>query len=132
MLRIKERVTTDTFVISVNGLIDQKDLQTITPELERAIDANDQINLVYEVHHPEGIAPGTMFEEIKQSLQHFLDINRIAVLHSFTFSDDLPFAHSFTPTTVRNFPRTAYKEACRWAADDQSLFFEHDVEHLVS
>ena len=62
------------------GKLSRKSYDSFVPELDRLIEANGKIRMIFEMIHFEGWTLGAAWEDLKFGCKHFHDIERIAIV----------------------------------------------------
>ena len=84
-------------------------------ELERLIEAHGPIRVLVHLEDFHGWTAGALWDELRFDLEHFRDIDRLAVVGDSSWERGLAaFAKPFTAAEVRFFDRADYGKAERW------------------
>ena len=101
---------------AINGKIKSEDYQIINRQLEQAVRQSGKVKFYLEFLHLEGITPAALWEDTKSGLKHAGDIDKVALLGSKDWVENLTEAGDFvTPGIDMEFFELGRKqEALNW------------------
>ena len=101
---------------AVNGKVTSEDYQIISQQLEQAARPSEKLTIYLELLNLEGGTPAALWEDIKNGLEHGSDIDKVALLGSKDWVENLTKAGDFvTPGIDMEFFELGRKqEALDW------------------
>jgi len=101
--------------VHVKGKLTKADYERITPEAERAIGKHGKIRVLFDMHDFHGWNAEALWEDMKFGLQHFRDIERLAIIGERPWQHGMAaFCKPFTTAEVRYFDRSDAERGQRW------------------
>jgi hypothetical protein len=101
--------------VRVSGKLSHEDYQHFVPEFERLVKKNGKIRVLFEMEGFHGWEGGALWDDIKFDLQHFSDLERLAMVGDKKWEKGMSvFCKPFTTAQIRYFDRAAITEARAW------------------
>jgi hypothetical protein len=101
--------------IQAQGKLTHEDYQKLVPEFERLVNAHGKINVLFEMVDFHGWQAMALWDDLKFSLTHLMQIDRLAMVGNKLWEEGLTnFCAPFTHADVRFFDPTQYAEARAW------------------
>ena len=118
MLAIVETGYDNVVGMRISGWIDKSDMDTLLPEIKKALSRSDRIGVYVELESFEGITSGALMEEIAFVLPHFRKVRKKAIVtNDEEIADKIRAVQGvFEHIAVRSFPFGEENEAMKWAA----------------
>lgn len=102
-------------VVKASNKLSQEDYEHFVPEVERLIEAQGKIRLLFEMHDFHGWEAGALWADIKFDLKHFADIERLAMVGEKKWEEWMAmFCKPFTSAEIRYFDQSEADEARSW------------------
>jgi hypothetical protein len=109
-------------VIRASGKLSKEDYEHFVPEVERLIEQEGKIRLLFEMHDFHGWEAGALWEDIKFDLKHFADIKRLAMVGEKKWEKWMAkFCQPFTSAEIRYFDQSHMDEARRWIVSEYAI-----------
>jgi hypothetical protein len=80
MFKILDRTLGNLIAIEVDGHIQKKDYDKITPLIEKSVKEYGKIRLYIQITKIEGVEPKAFIEDVKTYFKHFKHMEKIAVV----------------------------------------------------
>jgi len=80
MFKVLDLTNKDLIAVSINGKIEKKDYDKITPLIEKTVKEYGKVKLYIQINNIGGIEPKAFMEDVKTYFKHFDDISKIAVV----------------------------------------------------
>lgn len=104
-----------TIEVHVTGTLAKEDYEQFVPPVEHMIKQRGKIRLLVLLHDFKGWDAGALWEDIKFDVQHFNDIDRLAIVGENKWQKGMTiFCKPFTTATVQYFDRDQLDEARAW------------------
>jgi len=104
-------------VIHVSGKLLKEDYERLIPKFEQLIRKHGKIRILFDMTDFQGWDAGAVWEDVKLGIEHFSDIERIAMVGEEHWEQDMAtFCKPFTRAKVRYFEHTDVTKAHRWLA----------------
>jgi hypothetical protein len=114
-IQIEEESDGQAVAIHITGKLVDADYARMVPELDRLIQHNGQLRLLFELTKFEGWQPGALWDEVEFDLKHFADIERLAIIGDRKWEQDMAaFYQPFTKATIRYFDLADADKAWQW------------------
>ena len=116
MLEISDRSQGRLVGLRVTGRITQDDVERASAHLEKVIqESGGGIRLLVEVPELAGIAPAAFWDDLKFTLAHRRDFERVAIVADQSWLALWSrIAGAFTPAETRHFTSAELEAAWRW------------------
>ena len=102
-------------VVHVSGKLTKADYTSFVPEFERLASLHGKFRLLFDMTHFHGWDAGAAWEDFKLGLEHFADIERLAMVGDRKWQHGLAtFGKPFTKATVRYFDQADAAESRKW------------------
>jgi hypothetical protein len=102
-------------VVRVTGKLAATDYAELIPAVDRLIRLHGKLRLLFELTAFQGWEPGAFWDELKFDLNHFADIERIAIIGDKKWEQDMTaFYRPFTEATIRYFSVADAAQAWKW------------------
>ena len=104
-------------VVRLSGKLHKADYRHFVPIVENAIQKHGKIRMLVHLHNFHGWDAGGLWEDLKFDVNHFRDIERLAIVGETTWEKWMAeFCKPFTSASIRYFPSGQLAEARLWAA----------------
>ena len=102
-------------VVHVSGKLEKADFENFVPEFERLVRKNGKIRVLFDMTGFHGWEAGALWADIKFDIEHFADIERLAMVGEKTWQHGMAiFCKPFTKATIRYFDHAEIHEARDW------------------
>jgi hypothetical protein len=102
-------------VIRMKGKLHKSDYQHFVPIVEKAVQQNGRIRMLVHMHNFHGWDAGGLWEDVKFDVNHFNDIERLAIVGETKWEKLMAaFCAPFTTAAIRYFPSEQADEARTW------------------
>jgi hypothetical protein len=119
VLAREEKAGHRVLFIRASGKLSKEDYEHFVPEVERLIEHEGKIRLLFEMHDFHGWQAGALWEDIKFDLKHFADIERLAMVGEKKWEEWMAaFCRPFTSAEIHYFDRSRVEEARRWIVSE--------------
>jgi hypothetical protein len=117
-VQIKEEEGGKLIALQVSGKLTKSDYERCVPEFDRLIRQHGKLSLLFDLTDFHGWEAGALWEEVKLDIQHFADIERLAVVGDKKWEREMvTFYKPFTKATTRYFDQASEAEARKWLLD---------------
>ena len=114
-VQIKEENGGKLVAVQVTGKLVKADYESCVPEFDRLIRQHGKLRLLFELSGFHGWEAGALWDEIKLDIEHFADIERLAVVGDKKWEHYMvTFYRAFTKATIRYFDQGNAAEARKW------------------
>lgn len=121
-MELKEFNNGKTIEITVTKTLVKEDYQTIVPFVNQMVQKHRKIRMLVVMHDFEGWTAGAAWEDTKFTLDHFNDIERLAMVGETKWQHAMAvFSKPFTTATVRYFDHSALAEARAWLEEIEPI-----------
>jgi SpoIIAA-like len=119
MLEVMERGGSGNVVgLRVTGTVQREDFRVLTPHVDAAIARHGSVRLLCDLSGWAGIEPGALWEDLRFSLRHARDIDRMAVVTDRRWIERwVAFAGRLVGTEVRCFEPADRDDAWAWVRE---------------
>jgi hypothetical protein len=101
--------------VKVSDKLVHEDYQHFVPEFERLVKQHGKIRVLFEMADFHGWKASALWDDIKLDLEHFSDIERLAMVGNKKWEKGMSvFCKPFTTATIRYFDTTEAGEARTW------------------
>ncbi|MDD5035498.1 MAG: STAS/SEC14 domain-containing protein [Methylococcaceae bacterium] len=105
--------------IQLSGKLVEEDYAYFVPAVEKLVKEHGKIRMLVDLHDFHGWTAGAAWEDIKFGIEHFNDIERLALVGETQWEHGMAiFCKPFTTAEIRYFDRVAGKEALVWLEGD--------------
>ncbi len=105
--------------VHVNGKLSKEDYDQFVPEVERLIQQQGKLRILFEMHDFHGWNAGALWQDIKFDLKHFNDIERLAMVGEKRWQAGMSkFCRPFTTAKIRYFEHDKLDEARAWLSEE--------------
>ena len=105
--------------VTISGKIVADDYAHFVPETERLIKQHGKIRVLFDMVDFHGWSAGALWEDIKFDVQHFRDIERLAMIGDRKWEQGMAaFCRPFTTAEVRYFDQAEAEQARAWLTGD--------------
>jgi len=119
-IQLNEPNGTNLLVVHASGKLTKEDYLYLTPEIERLVQQHGKVRLLFEMIDFHGWDVGAAWEDLKIGLDHFNDIERMALVGEKKWQQGMvAFVKPFTKAEVRYFERAEAATARRWVEGNQ-------------
>ncbi|MDX1640394.1 MAG: STAS/SEC14 domain-containing protein [Balneolaceae bacterium] len=114
-LKFNEENDGKILVIHVSGRLVKKDYEQLIPKFEQLIQKHRKIRVLFDMSDFQGWDDWAIWEDVKLGIEHFSDIERIAMVGEEQWQQDVAtFSKPFTRAKIRYFDHTDSATAHRW------------------
>jgi hypothetical protein len=114
-LQLKEELSGKVLVVQVSDKLTREDYERFVPEVKRLITDHGKIRVLFDMREFRGWNAGALWEDIKFSLGHFNDIERLAMVGEKKWQEWMAaFCKPFTIAEIRYFDQTESDQAQEW------------------
>ena len=104
--------------VHVSGSLEKADYEHFVPEFERLLRQHGKLRLLFDMTAFHGWNAGGAWEDFKFGVEHFADIERLAMVGEEKWQHGLAtFCKPFTKATIQYFDHTKAAEARKWLAE---------------
>jgi hypothetical protein len=108
--------------IEVQGRLTKEDYDLFIPEVERLIQRNGKLRILFDMHNFHGWSAGALWKDTTFDIRHFNDIERLALVGESKWQKRMAiFCRPFTTAKVRYFDRSRLAQARKWVEEDLEL-----------
>jgi hypothetical protein len=101
--------------VRASGKLSKEDYEQFVPHIERLIEQEGKIRILFEMHDFHGWDIAALWEDIKFDAKHFADIERLALVGDKKWEKGMSvFCKPFTTAKVKYFDTTEQQQARRW------------------
>jgi len=101
--------------IELSGKLHKSDYRHFVPIVEKAVKEHGKVRMLVQMHHFHGWDAGALWEDVKFDVQHFNQIERIAVVGNADWEKWMAIiCWPFTTATIRYFSDDRLAEAETW------------------
>ena len=101
--------------VRVSGKLTHDDYRHFVPAFERLVKQHGKVRVLFEMVDFHGWGATALWDDIKFDLEHFSDIERLAMVGDKTWEKGMSaFCRPFTTARIRYFDRSAIEEARLW------------------
>lgn len=102
-------------VAHVSGKLTKADYEQFVPEFERLVQQHGPLRVLFDMTGFHGWEAGALWEDIKFGMNHFADIERIAMVGETKWEHGMAtFCKPFTKATIQYFDHAQSTEARAW------------------
>ena len=103
--------------VHVSGKLAKADYEHFVPEFERLVRQHGKLRVLFDMTGFHGWEAGALWEDTKFAMQHFADIERLAMVGEKKWQEGMAtFCKPFTKATIRYFDHADAAEARKWLA----------------
>ena len=105
-------------VAHVSGILTKADYEQFVPKFERLIREHGKLRILFDMTSFHGWEAAALWEDTKLAIQHYLDIEKIAMIGEKTWQHGMAtFCKPFTLASIRYFQHADMAEARKWLAE---------------
>lgn len=102
-------------IVRASGKLTKEDYAHFVPTVESFIRDVGKLRLLFEMRDFHGWTAGAVWEDVKFDLQHFADIERLALVGDTKWQEGMAvFCKPFSKAKVEYFPSSRRAEALAW------------------
>ena len=121
-VELKEENDGRILVIHVSGKLTTEDYEHFVPVVDRLVEKNGRIRILFEMHDFHGWKAGALWEDTKFAVKHFHDIERLAVIGEKRWQKGMTtFCRPFTKAEIRYFDHSQADEAHAWLVEQPAV-----------
>jgi hypothetical protein len=118
-LQLNEKDGGKILEVTISGKIVAEDYAHFVPKVERLVKEHGKIRVLFDMVDFHGWSAGALWEDIKFDVQHFRDIERLAMIGDRKWEQGMAtFCRPFTTAAVRYFDQAEAEQARAWLAGD--------------
>jgi hypothetical protein len=104
--------------VAATGKFEKKDCEQFVPTAEKLIKEHGKIRVLFVMHDFHDWTGGALWEDIKFDLNHFKDIERLAIVGETKWEKGMSvFCRPFTTAKIKYFDEVDLVEARKWIAE---------------
>lgn len=112
------RADSNVIHLHVSGTLSHEDYEIFGPDIEKQIQKHGRIRVLLELDDFHGWTARALWDDIKFDIQHFRDIERIAMVGDQTWEKWMAlFVSPFTAATVKYFDASEMDAAWEWISE---------------
>jgi hypothetical protein len=112
---LTERDSGKILEVAVSGKLTHDDYARFVPAFERLVKRHGKIRVLFQMSDFHGWEAAALWDDIKFGVQHFADIERLAMVGDRQWERGMAaFCRPFTTATLRYFDAAQVDEARRW------------------
>jgi hypothetical protein len=105
-------------VVHASGKLIKSDYDQFMPDLERIIGEHGKVRLLFDMTDFHGWDAGAAWEDFKLGVEHFADIERIAMVGEKKWQEGMAIIFKpFMRGSIRYFEHTDMAEARKWISE---------------
>ena len=105
--------------VIATGKLSKETYHELAPLVDVQIKENGKLRLLFEMHDFHGWTVGGMWEDIKFDIQHWRDIEKLAIVGETKWEAGMAaFCAPFTTAKVKYFDHSVVDEAHTWIEED--------------
>lgn len=117
-IQLKEENDGKTLVVHVSGKLVKADYEHFVPEFERLSRQHGKLHVLFDMTGFHGWTVGAVWEDTKFAMQHFRDIDRLAMVGEKKWQEGMAtFCKPFTKATIQYFEHGSEAEARKWLGE---------------
>lgn len=114
-IKFEEKAGGKILEVCLSGKLAKEDYKTLVPAMNRLIEQHHKIRLLVTMQDFHGWTPGGLWEDAKSGLQHWNEVERLAMVGETKWQHGIGmFCKPFTTATVRYFNQEQMAEARQW------------------
>ena len=122
-LEFHEEAGGQILFVRATGKLTRDDYVNFVPETERLINLYGKIRVLFEMHDFHGWDMTGMWEDMKFDVNHFKDIERLAIIGEKSWEHGMAvFCRPFTTANIQYFDRSQTEAAIIWIHDGVPQF----------
>ena len=119
-IKLKTESAGKTLVVHVSGKLTKVDYAQFVPEFEHLVRLHGKLRVLFDLTGLHGVDGGALREDINFGVDHFFDIERIAMVGDRKWEEFMSIlGKACTAATVRYFDHTDIAAARKWLAEEQ-------------
>jgi len=116
-VQLNEKSGGKVLEVRVSDKLTHADYKQFVPEFERLVKQNGKIRVLFEMAGLHGWTGSALWDDIKFTLKHFSDIERLAMAGEQKWEKGMSvFCKPFTTAEIRYFDRASIADAQAWLA----------------
>ena len=128
-VQLNEVIGTNLLIVHASGKLAKEDYLYLSPAIERLVQAHGKVRLLFDMTDFHGWEIGAAWEDLKIGLDHFSDIERMALVGEKKWQHSMAaFAKPFTKAEVRYFEHADAVHARRWVEGSKTSATAETVE----
>ena len=114
-IQLNEENDGRTLVVHVSGKLVKADYEHFVPEFERLVGLHGKLHVLFDMTGFHGWTVGAVWADTKFALQHFRDIDRLAMVGEAKWQAGMAtFCKPFTKATIQYYDHTQAAAARQW------------------
>ncbi len=119
-LQLREELDGKLLRVNVSDTLTKEDYERFVPEVKRLITEHGKIRVLFDMQEFRGWNAGALWEDIKFSLGHFNDIERLAMVGEKKWQEWMAvFCKPFTTAKIRYFDQGEADQAQEWLVSEE-------------
>ena len=115
MIALKEDAGGKLLTVQMSGKLEKQDYEQFVPQVEALIKQHGKVRILLSMHDFHGWEASALWEDIKFDVQHFRDIERLAMVGDSKWEAGMAaFCKPFTTATIKYFDHSKLAEAESW------------------
>jgi hypothetical protein len=117
-IQVNEEHGGKLLAVHVSGKLARVDYEHFVPEFERLVGLIGKLRVLFDMTGFHGWEAGALWADIKFSIKHFSDIERLAMVGDKKWEHGMAmFCKPFTKVTIRYFDHADAAEARKWLSE---------------
>lgn len=122
-MSVSVELDSDSMILNVrvSGKLTKDDYVTLAPQLEKYVEQHGRLRVLLQTDDFHGWEATALWEDIKFSVRHFNDIERLAMVGEKKWEKGMAmFCKPFTTASIRYFDHDQLEEARSWVAERET------------
>jgi hypothetical protein len=108
-------ITGKLLEVHLTGKLTKEFYERLAPIVEEQIKEQGKIRILMVMHDFHGWTAGALWEDVKFSMHHWKDIERLAIVGETKWEQGMAtFCKPFTKATIQYFDQSRLEEARKW------------------
>jgi len=121
-IQLKEENDGKILDVHVSGKLVKADYEHFVPEFERLVRQHGKLRVIFDMTGFHGWTVGAVWEDTKFAMQHFRDIDRIAMVGEKKWQEGMAtFCKPFTTAEIQYFERGSDAKARNWLGETNNI-----------
>jgi len=117
-LKFNETEKGEIVHVTVSGKLTKEDYQLFVPRIEKDIQENGKVRILFQMQDFHGWEMSALWEDIKFDMKHFKDIERLAMLGDKKWEKGMSsFCKPFTTAKIRFYTPDEIDQAKKWLGE---------------
>lgn len=118
-VQLKEELGGRLVKVHVSDKLNKEDFERFVPEVERLITDHGRVRVLFDMQEFRGWNVGGLWEDVKFSVNHFNDVERVAMVGERKWQEWMAsFCKPFTTAEIRYFEPNEADQAHDWLVSE--------------